>query len=200
MISTERLGQHLPTVLYFFCDYREERKSSTTGVLKSLLGQLLLAYSTEGSVLDAFALASRGSSSAEASSIVELLQLLQLSTHLISRPWYIVIDGIDECERGDRQWGIIQPLSKLAMMSDSVKVLILSRPCDIMVKGILSKHPSITLSAAHTSRDIWLYVGSHMERIFELGLDLSPPLPKLTKSGVTGRLTTGSMACFSRND
>ena len=100
----------------------------------------------DGSVLDAFALASRDSASAGAS-IVELLQLLRLATRLISKPCYIVIDGIDECERGDRQRDIIEPLSELAIMSDSVKVLILSRPCDIMVKGILSKHPSITLSA-----------------------------------------------------
>ena len=196
MVSTERLGQHLPTVLYYFCDYREESKSSTIGLLKSLLGQLLLAYSTDGSVLDVFALASRDSSSAGASSIVELLQLLRLATRLIPKSCYIVIDGVDECERGDRQRDIIQPLSELAIMSDSVKVLILSRPCDIMVKGILSKHPSITLSAEHTSGDIRLYVSSHIEKIFELGLDQSSPSPKLTKSDVTDRLTIGSNGMF----
>jgi hypothetical protein len=92
-------GSENDTLLYFFCDYRDDTKNSATAILRGILYQLLKrqpALHTHVSLrLDAL---ERNADSRDALWLV----FLDMVRDPASRPVTCVLDGLDECDKDSR--------------------------------------------------------------------------------------------------
>lgn len=99
MIVEEARKVKLATVTFFYCRYMDPERNTSVSVARGLLSQLLLQNTTIlPYIYDA---ASRsGEATLTAPSLAE--DLLETALKTCDRV-YIILDGIDECEREKRQ-------------------------------------------------------------------------------------------------
>lgn len=108
-------------VLFFFPRFDEMESLRAETILRSIVRQVLEPNDLSEQIETA--LGSMGQSSSTESE--EVLELLQMGIAPL-RTFYIIIDGLDECERNDRR-DILQVLSSLISSSSKVKVFMASR-------------------------------------------------------------------------
>lgn len=92
--------------------------------------------------------------------------LVQISTGSLHTT--IVIDGLDECDRGTRR-ELLNALEYVASSPNLVKVFLTSRD-DGDLAYRLSKKPNVYIHAANNSKDIKEYIDSEIECCIKDGL------------------------------
>ncbi|KAG1723030.1 ankyrin repeat-containing domain protein [Suillus paluster] len=162
---------HGETLVYFYCDFRQERTTDGAIVLRSLLVQLLRKVPMEWNS-EFFDLFCRKSQGAEAPTNIDILcGLVSRALRLLRRP-IAIIDALDEC-RCDETF-----LTRLVSTANEgdLRLLITSRP-EQAISVALSDLPSLSLSEYVRSikNDMELHIGKEVEarsRLASLATDL----------------------------
>ncbi|KAI5777080.1 hypothetical protein EDC01DRAFT_432200 [Geopyxis carbonaria] len=153
---------------YFYCDWKDSDRSTTRGLLSTLLFQFLANNKELPQLIDAFILAMMDSASAVANSVEELWQLLSIILKLCPGS-IIVVDGLDELE--DNYNGIVaaQRFSTLSLLNQSARILILGRDSSLPLEKNLSKHICLSLHTDAIQDDICKYIASRAGELVSLG-------------------------------
>ncbi|KIJ11862.1 hypothetical protein PAXINDRAFT_171593, partial [Paxillus involutus ATCC 200175] len=170
---------------FFYCDFRNERSTSATEVMRSLLTQLLhLADIDSVDCRDAVPeLVKRKAEGTEPPSDIKLLTRLvrQAAQKLHPRP-LVIIDALDECKDVEKLLNAVKELN-----DGHMRLFVTSRP-ERIIREMLSDFPSISLQQMSDA------VLADMERHITTELDsrqwlkiLEPKLKKEILSALLAR-------------
>ena len=160
------------TILYYYCDYADQRTLQTDRIFGTLLKQLLprsqIPKDIEPQLLRAYGDGQRTPGTHEIGDLVcSLIQLHPLA--------YIILDGLDECEKQPRQ-DILDFLKRLPTLGKtSVCTFISCRDEDQLLRS-LNSYPRIQLTGVALEADIKSFVeGSVRSRIESGQLKIRDP-------------------------
>lgn len=149
-------------IVYYYCDYADHRSLQTNRILGTILKQLIPENEAwdeiEPKILRAY---KDGTRIPETSELVELIcSLMKLQPKV-----YIILDGLDECERSPKQ-DILSFLERLATLANaSVHTFVSCRDEDQLTRS-LNSYSRVRLTAAALETDIKSFVeGSVRARI-----------------------------------
>ena len=171
-------------VIYYYCDYADQRTLHLDHVLGSLLKQLFLNYQIpehiETQLLQVYAGGTQSPAENTLSDIFYSVVALHPELH-------VVFDGLDECEKP--VWkSMLQILERLGAIGQcNVKVFITCVE-EGSVAHQLASHACVQLSPAATIEDIGSYVTSSVRSKIEGG-DLKIRNPKLEQDIITELLS-----------
>jgi hypothetical protein len=139
---------------YYHCTISDIRTLTTHAILGTVLKQLLLPktsllHALRSQIESAFL------SDHHVPEKEELARLLWLVSKAFSQV-YIIIDGLDECEKVVQQ-DILFAMDRVILLHPQTKVWVASREDSEIKKG-LEKHPYIKISEAHIAVDIVNFV------------------------------------------
>lgn len=175
------------TVAHYFCNYTE--RTSTSDILRSILAQILHAHKDNQDVVDVFCLSYTKSITSFATSNLQLMQLLQLTLRQL-RDVFIVIDGLDECRDRDE---IAPFLRNLSQERSSVKILVLARDSDTVLRSSFALVKSLEITSTLNCPDILTYSASIIDDLWYLaGL----PEAGLSKDDLARKFATASNGMF----
>jgi hypothetical protein len=174
MVIEEARKHQAVSVIYFYCRYRDCDRSTFLGVARGLLSQLL---SQDDALLDF--IHDKASKSGQATLSTESIAIDLLGTSIKNcDKLYVVIDGLDECERDERKkivaffentWNSLPQIEQ-----DSLRCLFLSQDDGAARKDFASMS-FIKITQDHTKRDIQAYTLARSLEI-QAKLSLSPDL------------------------
>ena len=148
--------------MYYYCDYADHGSLQTNRILGTLLKQLIpedeIPAEIEPKILKAY---KDGTRSPETSDLMELIFSLMQRLPMV----YIVLDGLDECERSVKQ-NILSFLEHLSTLTGAnVHTFVSCRDEDQLLRS-LNSYTRIRLTAAALETDIKSFVeGSVRARI-----------------------------------
>ena len=153
-------------VNFFFCQYNDTSSLEAATVLGSLIRQTLsiitLSEAVEKQLEKTFADSSPD--------IEEFRALFKMVFAGVSQPHYIVIDGLDECSKNDRD-EILAVLRAVSLLSQSIKIFLASR--DDIGKEVHKTFGSSclhqTMSCPEVRNDIASYVKDVIAERLEQG-------------------------------
>ena len=160
------------TTVYYYCDYADHRSLQTNRILGTLLKQLIpedgIPAELEPKFLKAY---KEGTRTPETTDLMELIFSLMQRQPMV----YIVLDGLDECERSARQ-DILSFLERLSTLAGaSVRTFVSCRDEDQLLRS-LNSYSRIRLTAAALETDIKSFVeGSVRARIVSGQLTIKNP-------------------------
>jgi hypothetical protein len=155
------------TVAFFYCKYGDESRNSFLAVARGILSQVLSSQRSNNDLLlyvDERASCSGETVLSSSKLAKELLETVILSCKQI----YIILDGLDECNRDERKeistWfrQLVDGLPRKEM--DTIRCLFVSQD-DGYARKDLSMLPSIKLTATSNKSDIEMYAKAWHERI-----------------------------------
>ena len=172
-------------VIYYYCDYADQRTLHLDHVLGSLLKQLLITQQVtediETQLLKVYAGGSRSPSENALGDI--FYSVVALRTQL-----YVVFDGLDECENS--LWkAILKTLERLGAMGRCKVKMFITCVAEGSVSHHLASHACVQLSPAATAEDIGYFIKSSVRSRIDSG-ELKIRNPKLEQdiiSGLTSR-------------
>ncbi|KAJ5641359.1 hypothetical protein N7490_005359 [Penicillium lividum] len=153
--------QQQPTIVHYFCSYTENTK--TADILRSILAQLLHAHRDNHEVVDAYCFCYSKSITSMATSNSQLMQLLEITLRHLHNV-FIVIDGLDECQDRDQ---IAPFLLRLSLQPSLVKVLILARDSDTILRRKLTLFKGLEITNSLNRPDILAYASSRIEDLVD---------------------------------
>jgi hypothetical protein len=152
------------SVIFFYCRYLDSERSTFLGVARGLLSQLL---SQDDALLSY--LHDKASTSGETTLSVASVarDLLETSIKNCDK-LYVIIDGLDECER-EEQGQIIAFFGDICASlpqdeADTLRCLFVSQDDNIARKHF-AKIPSLKITESHTKKDIQSYALSRSKDI-----------------------------------
>ncbi|KAF9225617.1 ankyrin [Gyrodon lividus] len=160
-------------LVFFYCDFRNERSTNPPEIMRSLISQLLrLANIDEIDCRDAVSeLVERKSRGAAPPNDMKLLTRLVRSAAKLHDQPLIVIDALDECKDVEKLLNAVKGLN-----NGHIRLFVTSRP-EQMIKETLSDLPSISLSEMTSAvlADMELHVTEELDsrrwlRVLELDL------------------------------
>lgn len=158
--------------MYYYCDYADQRTLQTDRILGTLLKQLLaedhIPQDIEPQILRAYADGQRTPGTHEIEDLIcSLMQLHPLA--------YIVLDGLDECEKQPKL-DILSLLKRLSMLKKTfVRTLVSCRDEDQVLRS-LDSYSRIQLTATALESDIKSFVeGSVRSRVESGQLKIRDP-------------------------
>lgn len=144
------------SVIFFYCRYLDSGRSTFLGVARGLLSQLLSQDDALLSYLHDKASTSGQTILSTASVAKDLLETSIKNCDKL----YVVIDGLDECEKEERRQIVAFFEDICASLpqdeADSLRCLFLSQD-DNMARKDFAKIPSLKITEAHTKKDIQAY-------------------------------------------
>ena len=144
------------SVVFFYCRYLDSERSTFLGLARGLLAQFLSQDDALLSHLHDRASTS-GQTTLSTPSVAK--DLLETSIRNCDK-LYVVIDGLDECERDERRQIVAFFEDIHASLpqdeADSLRCLFLSQDDNIARKDF-AKVPSLKITEAHTRNDILAY-------------------------------------------
>lgn len=149
-------------IAYYYCDYVDQRTLQTDRILGTILKQLIpedrVPEEIEPCILRAY---KDGQRTPETHELVDLVCFLLQLRPLV----YIILDGLDECERQPRQ-DIVSFLHRLSTLAKtSIRTFVSCRDGDQLWRS-LNSYSRIQLTAAALGDDIKSFVeGSVRSRI-----------------------------------
>ena len=152
LVAHLELHQACSRVAYFFCDDGNVTKRTATGILKSLIAQLV-AGNPDFVQLAREVIVKSGQETA--TSFSRLMGLFKLMIERSSSATYIVIDGVDECVDGP-QSGLLQKLTELTT-TQPLYLGIFSRS-EPWLRPLLSAWPSVKITPQAIEQDMVLYL------------------------------------------
>ena len=161
-------------VVYYYCDFADQRTLQIDRILGTVLKQLLpedqFPKEIEPQVLKAYGHGQRTPGTQEIGDL--FCSLLQLHP-----PAYVVLDGLDECERQPRQ-EVLNILKRVsALKNASVRTFISCRDEDELLRS-LRLYPRIQLTAEALGGDIKFFVEGSVRSRIESG-QLRIQIPEL---------------------
>ena len=151
--------------MYYYCDYADQRTLQTDRILGTILKQLLpgdlIPEKIQPQILRVYKDGQRIPGIYE---LIDLICALLQLRHLA----YIVLDGLDECERQPRQdvLSLLKHLSSLPKAS--VRTFVSCRDEDQLFRSLCS-YPRIHLTAAALESDIQSFVEGSVRSRIETG-------------------------------
>ena len=171
-------------VIYYYCDYADQRTLHLGHVLGSLLKQLLINKEIpehiETQLLQVYAGGSRSPSENALGDI--LISVVALRPQL-----YVVFDGLDECENSIWK-AILKSLEHLGTMGRCEVKIFITCVEEGSVSHHLAGHACIQLSPAATTEDIRSFIRSSVRSRIDNG-DLKIRNPKLEQDITTGLIS-----------
>ncbi|KAF7347065.1 ANK-REP-REGION domain-containing protein [Mycena venus] len=158
-------------VLYAFCDFRNPKSVDPVVILRTFLSELLLAYPC--SITDDFPdlVGAENKKRQPPQTVPRLVLLIRKAAQRFRRTW-IVIDGLDEC---DKRWPLLQFLPTL-VAEDTFNVFVASRPeQDIREAFHSASVISLQTELLHVHDDIIHHVKCEIARrpqLFRLSVEL----------------------------
>lgn len=149
-------------IVYYYCDYADQRTLQTDRILGTILKQLIpgdqIPKEIEPQILRAYIDGTRTPGTYE---LMDLICALMRLRPIV----YIVLDGLDECERPPRQ-DILSFLERLSSLTKaSVRTFVSCRDEDQLLRSLQS-YPRIQLTTTALESDIKSFVeGSVRSRI-----------------------------------
>lgn len=161
-------------VVYYYCDYADQRTLHTDHILGSLLKQLLSKHDIpnqiETQLLQIYAGGCRSPAENALSDI--LCSVVTLFSNV-----YIVLDGLDECEKP--VWmAMLRVFEHLETLGHSIVKIFITCVEEGSVSHYLTNYPCLRLSPAVMNEDITSFVTSSVSSKIERG-DLRIRNPKL---------------------
>ena len=163
---------HQVAIVYYYCDYAELRSLQTHRILGTILKQLIpedeVSSEMEAKILSVY---KAGTRIPEPSELVDLVcSLVQLWPVV-----YIVLDGLDECEKWPRQ-DILRFLDRLATLANAVVHIFVSCRDEDQLLRSLKAYSHIQLTSVALETDIKSFVeGSVRARIVSRQLTIRNP-------------------------
>lgn len=148
-------------LLFFYFDFRDERFTSSSEALRSILSQLLRQSSGDTDAFrylaDNLAKAKRRGG-AVLKSAKQLAEILSRAAQLLNRQLLVIMDALDECK------DIRELIQALMVMKGRVRLFVTSRPLRVIM-GDLSCLPSVSMDdmVADLSADIELHVTRELD-------------------------------------
>ena len=148
--------------MYYYCDFADQRTLQTDRILGTVLKQFLpedqFPKEIEPQILQAYGHGQRTPGTHEIGDLV--CSLMQLRP-----PGYIVLDGLDECEKQPRQ-EVLNVLKRVTALKNAcVRTFVSCRDEDELLRS-LHLYPRIQLTSEALGGDIKLFVeGSIRSRI-----------------------------------
>ncbi|KAJ7821943.1 hypothetical protein B0H14DRAFT_3732865, partial [Mycena olivaceomarginata] len=155
-------------VIYAFCEFRNQQSIIPGTILRTLFSELLRAY--PGAITPHFSdlVDAEGKRRSPPQTVSRIGLLIRRAAQGFNRV-YLVLDGLDECDRRDRQ-ELLKMLPTLAS-DDGFKVFVASRPeVDIREAFPLGDTSFLQMETgdAHVHGDIRLHINRELERRREL--------------------------------
>ena len=145
------------TVIYFYCDHSDQRTLNLSGVLSTLAFQLLRRMENFSDPLVEM-IERAYDHGLRSPSNDQLLQILSSATQYFPEA-YIIVDGLDECERGT-SGELLSMIKRILEPSDShtkVKVLISSRE-EGLALSLLESTTKLKITESLLQADMEAYV------------------------------------------
>ena len=182
--SAATLAASASDIIYYYCDYADQRTLHLDYVLGSLLKQLLINHQLpehiETQLLQVYAGGSRSLSENALGDI--FYSVVALHPQL-----YVVFDGLDECESS--VWkAILKSLERLGAMGQCKVKIFITCVEEGSVSHQLASHACIQLSPAATTEDIRSFITSSVRSRIDSG-DLKIRNPKLEQDITTGLIS-----------
>ena len=148
--------------MYYYCDYADQRTLQTDRILGTILKRLLPDDAIPKEVMQQILQAYRNGQRTPGSHEIVNIVCTLMQKHPVA---YVVLDGLDECEKQPRQ-DILNFLNQLATFEKvSIHTLVTCRDEDQLLRSV-SSYPRIQLTAVALGSDIELFVkGSVRSRI-----------------------------------
>jgi hypothetical protein len=169
LLATTYGAQHVSHLTtYFFFEYNgnDGKPASRDKAYRALLSRLMHQFTDNEDILEAFSFAistkqRHGQMTATTEELIDVLRIMASRVDL----WYIIIDGVDECETVDE---LLLDLNK-AFKELPVKVLLFSRPNVRFLRQNMKPRQVMTVSR-HNQEDLRGYFNHHLERFQNLGI------------------------------
>lgn len=161
-------------VVYYYCDYADQRTLQFDHILGSLLKQLLFKHKIpeqiETQLLQIYAGGTRSPAENALSDI--LCSVVALFSEV-----YIVFDGLDECEKP--VWkAMLRVFEQLEALGHSIVKIFITCVEEGYVSHYLASYPCVQFSPAVTNQDITAFIQASVRSKIERG-DLRIRNPKL---------------------
>jgi len=180
------------SVIFFYCRFRDSDRSTFLSLTRGLLSQLLSQDNDLLSFIHDKASTS-GQTILSTESVAK--ELLETSIKNCDK-LYVVIDGLDECEREERRQIVSffeNTRASLPPDDDSLRCLFLSQD-DNFARKDFANMSSFKITEAHTKQDIQAYTAARSLEI-QPNLHLSPDrrqyIQKLVADKAEGRKPAG---------
>lgn len=144
-------------LVFFYCDFRNERSTSAAEVMRSILSQLLQQFGWDGvnhgGLIDEL-LERRNQDTSAISDVMLLARYVSRIAEQFSQQPFIIIDALDECKDVEELLDALVELTK-----GGLRLLATSRPLQV-IRDSLSVLPSISMDTmkCEVSADINLHV------------------------------------------
>jgi hypothetical protein len=170
LLATTYEAQHVSHLTtYFFFEYNgnDGKPASRENAYRALLSRLIHQFSDNEDILEifSFAILAKHRHGQIPATIDELIDALRILASRID-PWYIIIDGVDECETADE---LLLDLSK-AFKQRPTKVLLFSRPNVRFLRQNMKPRQVMAVSRLYNQEDLRVYFDIHLERFQNLGI------------------------------
>lgn len=158
----ERALQDGEALVFFYCDFRNERSTSASEVMRSLLSQLLQQLDRNavdpGDLIDEL-IQQKDEGASTLSDVTRLTRHISCAANQFNQPPFVVIDALDECEDIEELLDALMALNK-----GGVRLFVTSRPLQVIKENFLGL-PSISMDAMEyaVSTDIQLHVTRELD-------------------------------------
>ena len=171
-------------VIYYYCDYADQRTLHLDHVLGSLLKQMLISQPVPEHIeMQLLQLYAGGSRSPSENALGDIL----CSVVALRPQLYVVFDGLDECEKSI--WKeILRILERLVAMGKCKVRIFITSVEEGSVSHHLASHECIQLSPAATSKDIRTFITSSVRSRIDTG-DLKIRSPELEQDITSGLIS-----------
>lgn len=194
--ESRRLCKDRPmSVVFFYCKYQDSNRDNFVAVVRGMLVQIL---GQNGSLLPYFYEKASISGESVLESLVLARELLEVSLKSLGTV-YVIIDGLDECDKSEQKqiitWfrSIIESRSEAD--SESIRCLFFSQDNGVVGK-LLSKTPVIRINPKDTKEDIQRY-----NALWSVKIQEKFGLPDLTRENIALKVTEAAdgKLTFHRN-
>lgn len=152
-----------PTPLLFYCDYADQVTLTPKGIIGSLVQQLLTDSELPREIADHIVNVFHEDDYSPTRQ--ELGELLCMTLSLSSRV-FLVIDGLDECERSACR-EVLSIINRILKISGCVVKIYISSQSDIHILHALAAYSRISLSTSTLSSDIESYVTNAIQLLIQ---------------------------------
>ena len=151
------------TLAFYYCDYADQVTLSPKAVVGSLVKQLLTDSELPREIADHIFNVFHEEDYSPTQK--ELAELFRMAFSLSSRA-FLVIDGLDECEKNACR-EILSIIKWILKITGCVIKVYISSQSDVQILHALAAYPRISLSTSTLSSDIEAYVTSATQALIE---------------------------------
>lgn len=181
------------SVSYFFCRYDEAISLETRTIIGSIARQIFDHVKSDIAIVPAVSEIRLDTLDTD-----QILDYLQELLPLDSRKYFVVVDGLDECEEKERRV-LLQCLKQLLMIPKQVFQIYCSSRPDVSRWARTLFEPQWTLSMSQTSVDVEEYVEETLVKQLDSGsLSVGDPTIILTIKHALLENAHGMWVIFSR--